>query len=492
MRIPLDHQSEIPLYRQIELYLRENILSGNLPAETRLPATRELSQELGVSRITIKNAYAELESDGLIVSREGSGTFTAPVQLVGVNQPAMDIDWPLWQQEAVNEEVFSPALYDPTLDFRTNDPQIIRFVGVGDPQHFPVNDFLKAIQKVIRRDGVEALEYGEFGSGFGPLRETIAHILASQGIQTHSDQVLITSGSQQGLALVCQALLKPGDTILVENPTYNLALELFRSMGLKVVGIPMDERGMRVELLEPLLQRYHPKLLYTIPNFQNPTGACLSGTRRRALLALASCYNLPILEDDYAGDLRYDGRAMPAIKALDRGGNVIYTGTFSKMLMPGLRLGFIIAQGPIFHRLLHEKWVHDFTTSTLIQRTLNEYVSLGRYQTHLRRSCRINRFRRDTMIAAIRRYLPRDVHFFTPQGGLFLWLRLPEGISSLGLLTLAIAAGVEFIPGSWFFPDPAEGAQYLRLNFATQPPERIDEGIRRLGLAMLQAPRATA
>ena len=487
MRIPLDASGSTPLFQQIEGYLRENILAGALAEGTRLPSTRELAQELGVSRITVKNAYAELESDGLIVSYAGSGTYVAP--LPGPARAAEGADaggWPRWQQDAVNESVFSRAIYVPVPDYAAEGERLIRFTGVGDPRQFPVQDFLKAIHAVIRRDGVEALDYGEFSSGFRPLRVTIAHVLASQGIQAHPDAVLVTTGSQQGLALVCQALLKPGDTILVESPTYNLGLELFRSLGLKIAGIPVDEKGMRVDQLEPLLQRHQPRLIYTIPNFQNPTGASLTGARRRALVELAAKHNVPILEDDYAGDLRYDGRAQPAVKALDPGGHVIYAGTFSKMLMPGLRLGFLVADGPIFHRLLHEKWVADLTTSTLIQRTLDEYVTVGRYQSHLRRSIRINRARRDAMLAAIRRYLPAGVRCESPQGGLYLWLRLPEGLSALDLLPRAVEAGVEFTPGSWFFPNPQEGDGFLRLNFATEPQERIQEGIRRLGTVMKQ------
>lgn len=487
MRIPLDHQSDTPLYRQIEMYLRENIRAGTLAADTRLPSSRELAQELGVSRITVKNAYAELESDGLIASHEGSGTYVSSLLApASPSHPEEGFHWPLWQQEALNEAVFSRSIYQPVPDTNRLPKSLIRFTGVGDPNHFPVKDFLKSIQAVIRRDGVEALNYGEFGSGYTPLRETIAHVLASQGIQAHPEQILITSGSQQAIALVCQALLKPGDTILVESPTYNLALELFHSLGVKIIGIPVDEHGMMVEKLETLLQKHHPKLIYTIPNFQNPTGACMSTARRRTLVALASRYNIPVLEDDYAGDLRYDGRSQPAIKALDSSGDVIYVGTFSKMLMPGLRLGFLIANGPIFQRLLHEKWVTDFTTSTLIQRTLDEYVTVGRYQAHLRRSCRINRQRRDAMLAAINAYLPREVQYEIPQGGLFIWLLLPEGMAALELLGLALEAGVEFTPGSWFFPNPADGNSYLRLNFATHAPDQIEEGIRRLRRAMEQ------
>ncbi len=488
MRIPLDRNSATPLYQQIEQFLRENIVSGGLPAGTRLPSSRELAAELDVSRITIKNAYANLESDDLLISREGSGTFVATLPSLTRSGPSGTNDsWPLWQLEAENNNIFSTDIYRSGSAYHASGRNVIQFTGVGDRSQFPVKDFVKSIQAVIHRDGVEALEYGEFSSGYAPLRQTVVNVLASQGIKTHADQVLITSGSQQALSLACLVLLKPGDTILVESPTYNLGLELFRSFNLNIAGIPVDQHGMQVDHLETLLQKHHPKLIYTIPNFQNPTGACLSSPRRHALIELAARYNVPILEDDYAGDLRYEGRAQPAVKALDANGHVIYAGTFSKMLMPGLRLGFIVADGPIFQRLLHEKWVNDLTTSTLIQRTLDEYVTVGRYQAHLRRSARHNRIRRDTMLTAIRRYLPGEISCTVPQGGLYLWLRLPEGYHCLDLLPLAYEAGVEFTPGCWFFPNPVDGERFIRLNFAAQPPEMIQEGIRRLARAMQRA-----
>lgn len=485
MRIPLDHQSAVPLYRQIESYLRQNILSATLLPETRLPSTRQLAESLGVSRITITNAYAELESNGLIYSREGSGTYVmTPVSssLPLVNDA--DISWPLWQQDVHISEKVSQSLYPVQPSRRASYPDLISFTGVGDPREFPLKDFYKAIQAVVRRDGIAALEYGEFDGGYRPLRETISHILASQGIRANPDNTLITSGSQQALALVCQLLLKPGDAILVEKPSYNFALALFHALDLKVIGVPVDELGMRVEFVEALLQQHHPKLIYTIPNFQNPTGMCLSGARRRELMVLADRYNVPILEDDFAGDLRYEGRAQPAIKALDPNGSVIYVGTFSKMLMPGLRVGFLVADGPIFSQFAGYKRVNDLTTSTLIQRGLEEYVTVGRYQAHLRRSCRIYRKRRDAMLLAIKRYMPPDVYVIPPQGGLFIWLRLPESVSSLELLPIAAARGVEFAPGGLFFGNQSEGEAYVRLNFATQTPEDIELGIQRLGAAL--------
>jgi GntR family transcriptional regulator/MocR family aminotransferase len=215
----------------------------------------------------------------------------------------------------------------------------------------------------------------------------------------------------------------------------------------------------------------------------------LSSSRRRDLLVLADRYNVPILEDDFVGDLRYEGRAQPSLKSLDPGGRVIYANTFSKMLMPGLRVGFLLVEGPVYERLVEFKRVQDLATSTLIQRALEAYVTVGRYQAHLRRSCQIFRKRRDAMIGAIQRSLPAGVHFDAPHGGLFLWVRLPDKLSASDLLPLARQEGVDFMPGDRFFPDGDRGRDWMRLNFVLQSPEDIEEGIKRLGRAIEQAGR---
>jgi len=489
VRIPIDRQSDTPLYQQIESYLRQSILSGTLPPDTRLPAARQIASDLGVSRITVENAYASLEADGLVERRAGSGTYVlAPGALPQARRDSRD--WPLWQRDVL--EVARLAAEDPAAPLvGARHPQpaapraaanVISFTGFGDPRRFPVEGFYRALKDVMRRDGVAALEFDDM-QGYGPLRATIAHVLASQGVQARPDNVLITSGSQQALALVAQILLRPGDAVLVESPTYDGALDLFRSHQLRLIGCPTDAHGMQVEQLEPLLQQHHPRLIYTIPNFQNPTGACLSLPRRRQLIALADCYNIPVLEDDFVGDLRYEGRVQPALKALDPGGRVIYIGTFSKLLMPGLRVGFLVAEGPIFGLLARLKRVNDLVTSTLTQRALEEYVTVGRYQAHVRRSCQVYRRRRDAALEAIGRHLP-GAEVTSPQGGLFVWVRLPEGASSVRLLPLAAEEGVEYAPGPRFFPQPAEGEPYLRLNFAVRTPEEIEEGVRRLGRAL--------
>jgi len=480
MRIPLDRQCDVPLYQQIKNHFREGILSGSLAPDTRLPASRKLAHDLGVNRITVETAYSELEADGLIYSRVGSGTYVlhSPT-LPSRPKDNPEAPWPLWQQNVRIGNVTGHVENEKLLKVELPPHPISFSAGSSAPHMFPADDFRKVLQNVMRRDEMAALDYGE-SNGYAPLRATIAHVLASQGLQAQPENILITAGSQQALSLTSQILLKTGDTILVESPTYGGALDLFRALNYHVVGIPMDTQGMQVENLEKLLQQHHPKLIYTIPNFHNPTGTCLSSSRRRELLVLADRYNVPILEDDFVGDLRYDGRTQPSLKALDPGGRVIYASTFSKMLMPGLRVGFILIEGPIYESLVKFKHVNDLATSSLIQRALEAYVTVGRYQAHLRRSCQIFRKRRDAMVAAIKKYVPVDVQFEIPQGGLFIWLKLPDNIYSDALLPLALKEGVDFVPGSRFFPDSSQGRSWIRLNFVVQPPDEIEEGVKRL------------
>ena len=488
MRIPLDRESKIPVYRQIELFFRQGILSGSLKPGVRLPASRALGTDLGVNRLTIEKAYGELEANGLVYSRIGSGTYVSPrhdFEETPFNENGK-VRLPVWQETVVLQKEIPPSTDEDLALLQAGHPDPISFsTGIGDANLFPVEDFRKVLQQVLRRDGISALDYGE-RAGYQPLRETIAQILASQGLHTHPERILITGGSQQAIALISQILIKPGDTVLVEKPTYGGALNLFRALGANIVDIPVDENGMQVERVEKILKIHHPNMIYTIPNFQNPTGACMSGQRRRQLIALADQYNVPILEDDFVGDLRYEGYGIPALKALDPGGRVIYISTFSKMVMPGLRMGYIVTEGPLLEKLVDWKVISDLASSSLIQRALQAYVTVGRYQSHLRKAVQMYGKRNNAMQHAIQRYMPVDVRFTRPQGGLFVWLTLPDRVRVDELFTLACKSGVSFTPGPVFFSDPMDGRQYLRLNFVAQPPDRIEIGMQRLGNCIRQ------
>lgn len=485
MRIPINKDSPTPLYRQIQQFITGQIDDGVLLPGMQLPSNRELAKSLGVSRIVVANAYAELESQGMAYGKRGSGTFIAPLYITdskGNKKSPSTVDWPLWQQELLSHAWQASHQELDKLLAQAAQPGLISFAerNKSDPL-WPINDLRKALQAALRQEH-EVIGLGHQNlAGFYPLRETIAQILTTEGIPTHPDHVMINSGSQQALNLVVRVLLKPGDVVLVESPTYNVAIDLFRSMEVRLLGIPVDEQGMQVDLIEPQLQSSRVKLIYTMPTFHNPTGACMSGNRRRQLIALADRYNIPILEDDYIGNMRYEGRAEPALKALDPGGRVIYAGTFSKLLMPSLRIGYLVASGPIFSRLLAQKYVSDLVTSDLLQHALREFINVGRYHVHLRRVCQAYHQRRDAMIEALIKFLPQT-RWVSPKGGGYIWLQLPDDLSSDKFFQYAAREGVTFVPGSFFYPGQRTQS-FLRLNYAVNEPAAIQEGIQRLGIA---------
>ncbi|MBE0697628.1 MAG: PLP-dependent aminotransferase family protein [Anaerolineaceae bacterium] len=494
MEISLDRESETPLYQQIQDYLTRLILDGTLAANTRLPATRQLATDLGVNRITVSNAYDELEAAGLVYVQSGRGTYVSslnpqehPAEKTGLKngktEPGPRVLW----QDALAARIHPGAdtQWSELLKL-AHEPGVISFAGgVPDVETFPVDDFRSAMQTVFKRDGQAAMTYGA-AQGYAPLRNAIAVFLREQGIAAEADQILITSGSQQALSLVAMALLQAGDTVIVESPTYANAIQLFQWLRVKVLGVPIDEEGIRVDLLEHLLKNQTAQLIYTIPTFHNPSGTTMSGRRRRALLALAGRYSLPIAEDDYIGGLQYEGPHEPSLKAMDPGGNVIHISTYSKMLMPGPRIGFVLTENPLLERLIDLKHQIDIGASDLIQRTLEAYIGDGRWRAHTRRVSRIYHQRRDAMVAALKEYFPPQAQWGVPKGGFFLWVRLPESISIRDVYQAAIENGVAFAPGPMFFPgEPAYPA--FRLSFSQRTEEQIREGIRRLGKVLYEA-----
>lgn len=486
MEIPLDRDSAVPLYQQIQQHIAQLIQAAILAPDTRLPATRQLAADLGVNRITVSNAYAELEAAGLVYARIGRGTFVSqtPEGIPALSTQGPDRGkQPLWQQALSARPLPSGESQWRRLMGRAQDPDIISFAGgVPELDTFPIDDFRKAMQTVFRRDGQAAMDYGQV-QGYPPLREAISRFLGEQGIAVIPEEISIASGSQQALSLVAMALLRPGDTVVVESPTYANAIQLFNWLDVRVLGIPTDDEGMRVDLLAHLLQHHRPRLIYSIPTFHNPTGTTLSGHRRRELLALVGGYGIPLIEDDYISGLRYDGPREPSLKALDHDGNVIHISTFSKMLMPGPRVGFVLTQGPLLERLTALKRQTDLGTSGLIQRAVEVYIGEGRWRAHTRRVSRIYRRRRDAMIAAMREYFPPEAKWTVPKGGFFIWVQLPDWVSITNLYLTAIDQKVTFAPGPLFFSGtPAYPA--FRLSFSQCTPSRIVKGIERLGRAL--------
>jgi len=382
----------------------------------------------------------------------------------------------------------------------TQKPEVISFAGgLPAPDVFPVSRFQEACRKVLEVNGHQALQYGA-SEGYEPLREMIARHITRYGIEAKTENVLITSGSQQALDLIGKLLINPGDRILVEAPTYLGALQAFNVYGAEYVAVESDDDGLRTDLLE-LPLRTGPKFMYVLPNFQNPGGTTLSEGRRHQLVLLADKYGIPIIEDDPYGQLRYEGEHLPPLVVLDREnlrrdddysiGNVIYLSTFSKTLAPGLRLGWIVAPSDVIAKLVQLKQGADLHTSTFGQMVAYEVARDNFLDEHVKLIRRVYRERRDVMLEALRKCFPPEVTWTHPHGGLFLWVTLPEGMDCNKLFEAALKENVAFVPGDCFYAGnfAKEGCRHFRLNFSYGQPEQIREGVRRLSVAIKQQMR---
>lgn len=381
----------------------------------------------------------------------------------------------------------------------TQKPEVISFAGgMPAPELFPRKRFEEATYRVLEERCEIALQYSTT-EGWPELRDMIGRHVTRYGIDAEADDILITTGSQQALDLVGKLLIDPGDEVVVGAPTYLGALQAFTAYQASFLNVLLDDRGMTVDSVEALLKR-GPSFMYILPNFQNPAGVTLTLDRRMALVEMARTYGVPIVEDDPYGQLRYEGEHLPPLYALDAElaasgdgqANVIYMSTFSKTLAPGLRLAWVIAPRQVLGRLNQLKQGADLHTSTLVQMIAYEVGRGGFLDSHIQTLRQVYCERRDAMLGALDSFMPPDVSWSSPLGGLFLWAELPSGMDSQAVLAEALKEQVAFVPGSAFFAQPDDGLRYMRLNFSNAQPDRIQEGIRRLGacLGRLHPPMA--
>ena len=361
----------------------------------------------------------------------------------------------------------------------TEQADIISFAGgLPAPELFPVAEILTATERVLREGGAAALQYGP-SEGYAPLRESFAAESRRRGIDCTADDILIMTGSQQPLDLVSKIFLDAGDCVLTENPTYMAALQAFQCYECRFASVPMDEGGLIPEALPELIEREKPRFLYTIPNFQNPTGVTLTAERRRALYSIAARYGILVVEDDPYGALRYAGEKIPPVKSLDTEGIVLYHSTISKTIAPGLRIGWVVAPEEIRRKLTIAKQASDLHTSSLDQRIVHRYLSDFDSDAHVERIRQSYGERFSIMETVLRETMPPGFTWTRPEGGMFLWVTCPEGVDTSELMLEALKQKVLFVPGRDFFPD-ASGQRFMRLNFSNASPESIREGIGRL------------
>ena len=374
----------------------------------------------------------------------------------------------------------------------TERPDVLSFAGgLPAPEAFPLAALARAHAEVLASpEGPAALQYGPT-EGHGPLRAWIAARLASRFFPVEPEQVLVTAGSQQGIDLVAKALLDPGDLVVVESPSYLAALQAFDSYEATFAVVESDEHGMRVDELERLLRIKRPKLIYLVPTFQNPRGATLSLERRWRLAQLAAEFDVPVLEDDPYGELRYEGGPLPPIAALVPEAPVIYLSSFSKTLAPGLRVGYAVAAAGMIRTLTVAKQAADLHTGSLAQRAIHRFLETSDFDVHLKSIQDLYRVRRDAMLHALASHFPLGTRWQRPEGGLFVWVQLPGGLDAEPIFADALREKVAFVPGAPFYP-ATPMRDTMRLNFSNRPPELIEAGMKKLGAVVARHLEAQA
>jgi len=358
-------------------------------------------------------------------------------------------------------------------------PGMISFAGgLPAPELFPVKEIAASADAVLKKYGATTLQYS-VTEGIMPLREKIAKMLGPDKKQLTVENVIITHGSQQALDLLSKGFIDNGSPVITENPSYLGALQSFQLFQAKVLAVPSDGSGINTSLLRDRLKKEKPRFVYLMPNFQNPTGLSYSLERRKELAALAREYDVIIVEDDPYGALRFEGERMPSIFSLTKGGNVVYLSTFSKTIAPGLRVAYVAGDADLLKKLVIAKQGTDLQTNTFGQYIVNEYLESGHYQKHIDMVTQTYRERRDVMLAALERLFPKSVSWNKPSGGMFFWVRLPDGADAGVILNKCIEHNVAFVPGVEFYPD-GSGKNTMRLNFTNATATDIEQGIKRL------------
>jgi DNA-binding transcriptional MocR family regulator len=484
MTIPglsIDSSAATPVYRQIAEGIQTALYDGRLTAGQQLPPTRELAKQLDVNRNTVIAAYDLLVELGVATGQTGRGTFLAgPLGGTSAGGGAGATSGDPWLG-AFARAVQGAGVGNLVTIYRvaTSHEGISLAGGYPAAELMPVEAFARAMERTLRERGPEVLSYGPT-AGYGPLRETIAAEMRRKGSPSDASSILVTNGSQQALELAFRAFVDPGDAVVVEDPTYTGAISAFAALGARLVGVPLDDQGIRPDLLEVALSRHRPRLMYVQPTFHNPTARVMGEGRRRDVLAVAARHRCIIVEDDWAGDLRFAGRDLPTLHALDGGQHVLYLSTFSKKLLPGLRVGWVAAPEPVFDRLLALKQIEDCGTSPLVQAALHAFIADGAQDDHLARVRAAYLSRSRAMDEAIRIHFPDGARFTRSSGGLFSWVALPETVDGDELFAAARERGVLVGRGSLFHVGGG-GRNTLRLTFSSVGEEQIREGIAVLG-----------
>lgn len=473
MKIQINRRSHVPLSKQIYIAIADRILSGDFESGSRLPAVREMAKTLQVSPVTVMGAIQMLEKKRLITRIQGKGIF--------VNGERLDSGE---QKESLTRERLLPDYLHRSQDsFYTQQAAKYNLIqSTICPDLLPKQMLAHNVLDLMKRQPEVLVEYGEI-QGDLSLRSALSHYLMREQIDVSPNEILVTNGSQQGIDLVSRCFIGPGDIVVTEEPTYAGAIDVFRSRGATVLSVPMDENGMRMDQLTTLCDTYHPKFIYTIPTFHNPTGQSMSLRRRYELLELAESFNFLIVEDDPWSELYYDREPLPHLKALDTAGNVIYLKGFSKILSPGSRVGFLTAPEEYMQPLIVAKNNADLGNPLLNQRIILPLFETDAIRAIVKELRAALKMRRDLVLTLLKEHAPSDVRWNIPNGGVNFWLTLPEEANTLELLKEASRQGIQFLPGSACYPSDIQ-FNHLRLCFSYVKEEELRQGVRELLLTI--------
>jgi len=482
----LQPESHIPLYVQLRDQLRALVATGELRTGDRIPASRELASHLGVHRTTVANAYAELESEGLIQGHVGRGTFIcAPAVKQFTPAPRTNgnshggLRWEALFADERGDEGLSrlmPVVPPGTINFTKASPS---------GETFPVEEFRKCCNSVLRSEGRRVLQLGST-DGYEPLKRELIEMLREEGVNVRSEQLLVTDGCQQAIDLLCKAFLRPGDAVALENPAYPGALAIFAGARVRTlaVGVEADASrtgnvGLNIDALETVLLQNRVKFIFVTADFHNPTGTSLPVGQRRQILEIAAHYQVPVIEDGIYGRIRLRGPAVPSLKMLDRAGNVIQIDSFSKIAFPGLRVGWCIGAESAIERLRLLKQSTDLHTDQLAQAAMAEFMRRGYLARYAAKMKKIYRGRLEAMEEALEKHMPEGTAWTRAEGGVSVWVTLPTGVDTADLLIHVRERGVIFVPGRYFyFQNPQPNT--LRLSFAALDEKQIARGVQTL------------
>ena len=486
MMLTIDRKAPQPLYRQVIDGVRALVDAGTLEPGRALPSSRRLASQLSVDRTTVTQAYAELQALGYIHSRPGSYTIVRKRGGTGAGAAVAghDIDW---------RDRARPEAEAAFLAYRSGPAEAPGRSSLGpnaislaqldpDPRLFPLGPIHKTFSQALRSHAAEPFEYGSH-QGYPPLRDHLARRMRLHGVAATADEILVTNGAQQALDLLIRVFGRPGRSVVIEAPTYALIIPLLRLNGAAATAVPMRDDGLDLDRLEKVLEKDNTAFVYTMPNFQNPTGITTGHDHRARLLSLCRARDVPIVEDGFEEDMKYYGKVDLPIKSMDEGNAVIYVGTFSKALFPGLRVGWIAADRECVGRLTAVKRYTDLTSNHLAQVFMHRFCEEGHYDKHLRRLHRAYRKRLDLTLQTMRAAFPGSVTWTEPPGGYTLWVKMPERLSRAELEAFLGSYGVIVSAGQNYFLGAAP-SEYFRLCIARTDEQEIREGVGRLGRAL--------